>query len=257
MRLLITAVAGSRDDEEAKQLESQDRWLSDFERNERELVTLTTRIPKDLFFEMKLRALRSTIQILSEHAYTLYLGGRLPPDLWGGYEWPEEFPAEPRPAYLSSELRGFSVRIPRTLLRWARVFAAEADISDQELAVRVFDWYVRRRLIPPDRKAVRRNASGRLVVDEPLVADKFWGYSSEQIMEALEIMVARHSRYGGPLANPTGHSSLKGSPPLREKIARPRAKPERVRTKNRRRNSGAPRNRRISDARSRKLRSAL
>jgi len=199
--LVITAVTDSGDDKEAKQLESQQQWLSDFERHERELVTLTTRIPKDLFFEMKLRALRSTIQILTEHAYTLYLGGRLPPDLWGGYEWPEEFPAEPKPAYLSSALRGFSVRVPRTLLRWARVFAAEADVSDQELAVRVFDWYVRKGLIPPDRKDVQRDDSGRLVVDEPLIANKFWGYSSEEIMEALDIMVDRHTRFGGPLAS--------------------------------------------------------
>ena len=111
---------------------------------------------------------------------------------------------EPKPAYLSSALRGFSVRIPRTLHRWGRVFSAEADISDQELAVRVFDWYVRRGLIPPDRKDVRRDESGRLVVDGPLIADKFWGYSTKQIMEALDIMVARHTQFGGPLAaNPT------------------------------------------------------
>lgn len=200
--MFITAVSGSRGNEHSKQIESQEQWLSDYERHERELVTLTTRIPKDLFFELKLRALRSTIQILTEHAYTLYLGGRLPPDLWGGYEWPEEFPAEPKPAYLSSALRGFSVRIPRTLLRWARVFAAEADVSDQELAVRVFDWYVRKGLIPPDRKDLRRDGSGRLLVDEPLIADKFWGYSSEELMEALEIMVDRHTRFGGPLASP-------------------------------------------------------
>jgi hypothetical protein len=199
--------------------QGRDEWLSDFDRHEGELVTLTTRIPKDLFFELKLRALRSTVQILTEHAYTLYLGGRLPPDLWGGYEWPEEFPLEPKPAYLSSSLRGFSVRIPRTLLRWARVFAVEADMSDQELAVRVFDWYVRKELIPPDKRDVRREASGRLIVNEPLIANKFWGRSTEQIMEALSIMVDRHSKYGGPLASqPTSLMEEKNRPSPSERV---------------------------------------
>lgn len=181
-------------------------WQNEYMHHERELVPVTTRIPSDLFFELKRRALRSTLQVLTEHAYTLYLGGRLPPDLCGGYDWPEDFPTEPKPAYLSSKLRMFSVRLPRSLARWARVYAAEADISDQELATRVFDWYVRKDLIPPKREEVRRNETGRLVFDEPLLADRFWGRSSDEIMEALEIMVQRHSQYGGPLASPTGHS---------------------------------------------------
>lgn len=203
---MTTSSSPTRNDEDSEDEERGENWLSDFDRHEAELLALTTRIPKDLFLQLKVRALTSTLQILTEHAYTLYLGGRLPPDLWGGYEWPEEFSAEPRPAYLSSPLRGFSVRIPRSLLRWARVFAAEADISEQELAVRVFDWYIRKRLIPPEKKDVRRDDRGRLVVDEPLIADKFWGYSDEQIMQALDIMVDRHSRYGGPLATPSGYS---------------------------------------------------
>ena len=193
----------SRREEDAEVAAAMQRQ-EDYERHERELVPLTTRIPKDLFFELKLRALRSTIQILTEHAYTLYLGSRLPPDLWAGYEWVEEFSSAPMPAYLSSPLRGFSVRVPRSLLRWARVFAAQADISDQDLGVRVLDWYLRKGLIPPNREEVKRDDRGRLVVDMPLVADQFWGYSNRQIMHALDILVDRHTRFGGPLGSPNG-----------------------------------------------------
>ncbi|MFY9717902.1 MAG: hypothetical protein WAK40_08260 [Thermoplasmata archaeon] len=92
------------------------------------------------------------------------------------------------------------------------MYAAGADLSDQQLAVRVFDWYVRKGLIPPDKKDVKRDESGRLVVDEPLVADRFWGYSSEEIMEALDIMVDRHTKYGGPLAPSLPRTKPKGKP---------------------------------------------
>jgi hypothetical protein len=153
-----------------------------------------------LVVQLKIRAIRSTIQILSEHAYTLYLGGRLPPGLLGGYEWPEEYPAEPKPDYLSSKLRGYTVRLPRHILRWARVYAAEAEISEQDLAVKVFDWYVRTNQIPPKREEVRRDSMGKLVVTEPLIALRFVGVDTDKIHEALELLVERHTKFGGPLA---------------------------------------------------------
>jgi hypothetical protein len=141
------------------------------------------------------------MQVLVEHAYTLYLGGRLPPRLLGGYEWPEEFPPEPRPEYLSSKLRGFTVRMPRHLARWARVYAAEADIPEQELAVRVFDWYVRTNRLPPNRESVPRSDSGHLVVSEPLLALEFEGPTEKQVWRALAILEERHEKFGGTLSD--------------------------------------------------------
>ena len=172
---------------------------NEFDRHERERVLLTTRIPSELFFRLKQLAIRSTLQILTEHAYTLYLGRRLPPDLWGGYEWPEEFPTNPPSPYLSSKPRLFSARIPRSLLRWSRVWAVQAEMSEQELAVKVFDWYVRKGLIPPPKEVVRRSLLGLLDVGEPLIALRFMRYTPEQIQDAMTIMIERHERYGGSL----------------------------------------------------------
>jgi hypothetical protein len=168
-------------------------------------VLFTTRIPRDLFFQLKVRAIRSTLQILTEHAYLLYMGGRLPPRfLVGDGDWPEEYALEPEPEYLSSKLRSFSVRIPRNLLRWARVFAVEAETTDQELAVRVFDWYVRTNRFPPNREDVRRDSRGWLAVADPLIGLEFEGPTTEQVDLALEILVDRHNKYGGRLASAAG-----------------------------------------------------
>lgn len=185
-------------DDEDDEIESLP--LNEFEKHEKETVQFTTRLPSELAFEIKLRSIRSTAQILAEHAFATYLGSRLPPSLLGGYEWPEEYPEEPKPEYLSSQLKSYSVRLPRHLLRWARVHAAEAEISEQELAVRVFDWYVRTKRIPPNKEDVQRNRNGRLVISETLIGNQFHGYDGEKIMAALDLLVERHEMYGGPLA---------------------------------------------------------
>jgi hypothetical protein len=83
--------------------------------------------------------------------------------------------------------------------------------------VRVFDWYVRKNLIPPKREEVRRDPRGMLEVDEPLLAMRFEGRDLEEIREALQIMVDRHSKYGGPLASSQGET-----PPPAGVVAPPR-----------------------------------
>jgi hypothetical protein len=88
--------------------------------------------------------------------------------------------------------------MPRSLLRWARTFAVEAEISDQDLALRVFDWYVRTDRYPPNKEDAHRDWRGFLVLTEPLPGLGF-GPSSDQIREAFEILVERHTKYGGPL----------------------------------------------------------
>lgn len=176
--------------------------LTSYLRYERELVVFVTRVPSGLFFELKKLVLMTTMQLLVEHAYTLYLGSRLPPDFWGGYEWPEEFPPEPKPAYLATRPRQLSVRMPRWLVRKIKIWALEADITDQELALKVFDWYVRTKRHPPSRAEAQRDRRGRLLVGEPLLADRFEPRtSSRQIMEALDVMVDRHTQFGGPLGS--------------------------------------------------------
>jgi hypothetical protein len=180
---------------------AEEKWQADFARREVSLVPLTTRLPVDLVLEIKRRAIVSTIQILAEHAYTLYLGSRLPPDLWGGYEWPEDFPSDPPSPYLSGKVRSFTIRIPRRLLRWSQIYALDAGMTEQELALRVYDWYIRRGLIPPARGDVRRDANGRLHLSEPLLVDRFPLRDSDQILEAFELLAERHTKFGGPLAS--------------------------------------------------------
>jgi len=188
-----------------------DPELKRYSAYESEPVLFTTRLPSELQVQLKLRAIRSTLQILTEHAYLLYLGGRLPPRLLAGETWPEEFPNDPRPEYMLSPVRPFSVRIPRSLLRWARVFAAEADISEQHLASRVFEWYVRTARLPPNREDAERDWRGFLKVPEKLIAWDFEGLYPEQALDALQILIDRQAKYGGPLASKPDTTS----PPLR------------------------------------------
>jgi hypothetical protein len=153
-------------------------------------------------------------------------------DLVGGYEWLEDFPREPRPPNLASRLRSFSVRIPRSLYRWARRWAVDAELSDQELAIRVFDSYVRKDPVPSKREEARRTWEGLLKVPEPLLADKFRGHSPELILEAQDLLIERHTRLGGPFAS----NPEPGWETMREGAAR-RKRPRR---KMRRRRGGNP-----------------
>lgn len=197
--------------------------VSELGRHERERVLHTTRIPSDLFFRLKQLAIRSTLQILTEHAYTLYLGGRVPPDLWGAFGWPDETSVGPAPDYLQSRLRQFSVRIPRSLDRWAKVFAVQAEISDQELAVKVFDWYVRKGFVPPPKEDVRRSLDGLIVVDEPLPGLKFYGYDEEEIVEAIRLIDEQHVKFRGrpgELLAPWVPGQAKTAPPKTETASR-------------------------------------
>lgn len=169
------------------------------DRYERERVVLTNRIPSELFFRLKQLAIRSTLQILTEHAYTMYLGGRIPPRLWGGYEWPDETSIGPVPSYLLGKRKQFSVRVPRSLNRWAKVFAVEAELTEQELADRVFDWYVRKGLIPPNKEDVRRNTQGQLDVGEPLLAARFEVSDFETLDLACDLLFDQYRKFGLPL----------------------------------------------------------
>jgi hypothetical protein len=178
--------------------------LSEFERYEIEPVPFTTRLPAELVVQLKIRAIRSTIQVLAEHAFTLYLGSRLPPSLLAGREWPEEYPPEPKPDYLDSKLRSFTVRLPRHLLRSSRVHAAEAEVTEQELAVRVFDWYLRMDRIPPKREDVKRSWWGGMVTPGLLIGERFSPHSPETVMKALEILVDRQTMYRENLTRPEG-----------------------------------------------------
>lgn len=210
----------------------------------REQVLFTTRIPKDLYFELKVRAIRSTIQILVEHAYLLYLGGRLPPDLLAGADWPEEFPDGPKPVYMNSALRGFSVRLPRVLQRWARTYAVEADISDQELASTVFDWYVRVGIVPPNREDAKWTPQGFLAVPERLIGLKLRRGRSEDLYLALEVLVARHNFYGGSLKGrgPLGVEAFRRRgvrPPLDAWLSNDAQGPSRTEARGRARKKGA------------------
>lgn len=98
--------------------------------------------------------------------------------------------------YLDSKPRGFTVRLPRHLLRWMRVYGAESDTSEQALAVRIFDWYLRTGQIPPKKEEVRRDEGGDLVVDEHLVGLKFRRPNRAVVLEALEALRRQRRRFG-------------------------------------------------------------
>jgi hypothetical protein len=186
-------------------------------------VLLTTRIPEELRIELKIRAIRSTLQILTEHALTLYMGERLPPDLLGGYDWPEDNQTEPEEAGLARKLSAFSVRIPRSTLRRMQIWAVKAEVPEQELVERAFRSYVMKGMIPPKREEARRDEFGRLLVKEPLLADEFEGYTLEQRLSALRILVKRHNQYGGPLASKSSGAALgrKGTPKFDQRLTPP------------------------------------
>lgn len=154
----------------------------------KQLVPLTVRIPKELVFELKRRAIRSTNQLLAEHAYLLYLGQRLPKRLIAPFLWPNPYADQPDPAYLKSPLRSLTVRMPRGLLRWARVFEAEEEISDQELALRVFDSYVRGDRYPPNKEDLKRDRYGFLVVAERLGGRPFYEATDEVVKSAFKVL---------------------------------------------------------------------
>jgi hypothetical protein len=194
-------------------------WVGDrigpFERYENARIPFTTRLPSELVVELKRRAIRSTIQILSEHAFVLYLGSRLPPSLLGGFVWPDEGSIGPDPDYHASKPRGYTVRLPRHLLRWARVFAAEADITDQALAVKIFDWYVRTDRIPPKKEEVQRDVGGDLVITEPLLALRFRRREPAEIVQAIEILRDQWEKFEGRANIRTGPHSLPYDAPVR------------------------------------------
>jgi hypothetical protein len=118
----------------------------------------------------------------------------------GGYEWLEGYPSSPEPEYLTGERRLYSARIPRSLMRRAKVWAVQAELTAQELAVRVFDWYIRSGHIPPPRENARYDDRGFLEGSEQLSVSQSPRYGAEAVMNAYETLVDRHTRLGGPLS---------------------------------------------------------
>ncbi|MCI4327714.1 MAG: hypothetical protein L3K16_08820 [Thermoplasmata archaeon] len=117
----------------------------------------------------------------------------------GGHVWPDELWDKPLPDYLSSKGRSFTVRLPRYLLTTARVHAAEAGIRDQEMAVRVFDWYLRTGKIPPKKEELTWTDTGTLAVDQqeiPLF--EFRGRTTEEILDAFDILREQRKKFGTP-----------------------------------------------------------
>lgn len=178
----------------------------------KELVPLTVRIPRDLKLALKMRALRSTIQLLAEHAYLLYLGRRVPKRFIAPFVWPEEFIKQPEPEYLHTALQSLTVRIPRGLLRWSRVFAAEEELSDQELALRVFDHYVRENKYPPNKEDVRRDRQGFLVVAEQLVGRPFYEPTRPVLRAAFKVLADQAERVNGAITFPSHNSDQRAVP---------------------------------------------
>jgi hypothetical protein len=162
----------------------------------RQLVPLTVRIPRDLGIDLKMRAAAagSTIQLLAEHAYLLYLGRRVPKRFIAPFLWPEEFAGLPDPTYLSSPSRSLTVRLPRGLLRWSRIASAEEEITEQELALRVFDSYVRGHRKPPSKEAIRRDRQGFLTIEEPLVARRFYEPTPRTVRAAFKLLAEEGER---------------------------------------------------------------
>ena len=100
-----------------------------------------------------------------------------------------------------------------------------SEITDQELAVRVFDWYVRTDRLPPKREDVARDETGLLKVPEHLLAFEFTGPTWEQTTQALDIMVDQHTSFGGPLGSPRAGIRSAQRPTTR---SRTRSKNEKV-----------------------------
>ena len=146
------------------------------------------------------------MQLLMEHALLLYLGGRLPPRLLRGREWPEEQVLDSNPPYLRTELKRFSVRIPRRMARWARVWAAEADISDQALIARVLHWYIQSKKTPPFKKDAKRDISGQLLIWQRLIALEF-ADSRESVVRASMLLTRRRLMFRMRSAEPPKKAS--------------------------------------------------
>lgn len=134
-----------------------------------EIVAVTTRLPRALHLELKRRALASTLQLLVEHAYWSYMGSRDSPADLGPYTWPEPERGPKLSALSSGPTISFTARLPRHLLLAARHWAVDGEMSDQELATKVFEWYVGVNLVPPIKGKEERDEQGRLLIDEKLV----------------------------------------------------------------------------------------
>ncbi|HZY91761.1 MAG TPA: hypothetical protein VFG07_03175 [Thermoplasmata archaeon] len=156
-----------------------------------EQVAYTVRVPDGMWAQLKARAIRSTLQLLVEHALLLYLGGRPPPNALRGLPWNDGTEGLPPGEYEPGEMRQVGIRLPKAMIRWAKVYAAEADISDQELALRVFDWYLRTGKVPPKREEAVRLGTGFLKVPEKLIGLEYRQVADEQLVEAEDIVEER------------------------------------------------------------------
>ena len=158
-------------------------------------VAYTVRVPDGMWVMLKGRAIRSTLQVLVEHAFLLYLRSRPPPHLLRGQEWHDEIDDLPELEYEAGEMRQIGTRIPKAIVRWAKVFAAEADITDQELALRVFDWYLRTGKVPPKREEVQRTGHGFLKVPDKLIGLELRDISDDQLDRALAVLEENEAAY--------------------------------------------------------------
>lgn len=154
--------------EERTEVEVFLRLYEDHKQYLRELVPVTTRLPRALHLELKRRALASTLQLLVEHAYWSYMGSRVTPSDLGPRTWPEPARGSKLAALSAGPLTSFTVRLPRHLLLAARHWGVDANLSEQELAMRVFEWYVGVDLVPAFKGKEVRDEEGRLVSDEKL-----------------------------------------------------------------------------------------
>jgi hypothetical protein len=158
-------------------------WTPFYE-DDGDLVLFATRVPDSLFKDLRARAIGTTMQLVIEHAITLYLGTRLPPDIAVGPFLRGQVDDRYRPTASVSPSRQLAGRIPKTLLRWVRVYAAEAEITERELILQVIVWYLGRRERAPTPSQVERDPQGILYVGRPLLALKFQGYTFEELEEA-------------------------------------------------------------------------
>jgi hypothetical protein len=163
-------------------------WTPFYEDDD-ELELIAGRVPEVLIDGLRKRALGTTLQLVVEHAITLYLGTRLPPDIPVGPFLSGEVDDRYRPAMSRSPPSQLAVRIPKSLLRWVRVYAAEAEITEKELLLRVITWYLSRRESAPTRDQVERDPQGILYVGRPLLALKFQGYTLEKLEEAAKTIM--------------------------------------------------------------------
>lgn len=154
-------------------------------------VAFTVRVPDGMWAKLKAQAIRSTLQVLVEHALLLYLGGRPPPNALRGQVWEDGTEGLPQGEYEPKTMRQIATRLPKAMVRWAKVYAAEADISDQELAVRAFDWYLRTGKIPPKKEDVERTVLGFLRVPDRLIGLEFRMVADDQLTEVEETVEAR------------------------------------------------------------------